>query len=152
MNAIFPEVVLRRAARGGIGRRRNLSIAQGFVSSGSPPACSIPSSFSFMQSSPRFRWPARRLQGSHCTQANGPSPIHSNMPAWFCRGRIHTGATSPVDSESQPQARTQLYAGDCMIAGLCTLFMGRAHVLGSAIGLKPSTSLNLHSLLTRRKY
>jgi|SRR6516162_656503 hypothetical protein len=47
MNAIFPEVVLRRAARGGIGRRRNLSIAQGFVSSGSPPACSIPSSFSF---------------------------------------------------------------------------------------------------------
>jgi hypothetical protein len=45
-----------------------------------------------------------------------------------------------------------LYAGDRIIAGLCTLFMRRARVLRSAIGLKPFTLLNLHSLLTRRKY
>jgi putative transposase len=45
-----------------------------------------------------------------------------------------------------------LRAGDRIIAGLCTLFIGRARILRSAIVLKPSTLLNLHRVLTKRKY
>jgi len=41
---------------------------------------------------------------------------------------------------------------DRIIAGLCTLFIPPARVLRSAIVLKPSTLLHLHSLLTKRKY
>ena len=40
-----------------------------------------------------------------------------------------------------------LRAVDRIIAGLCTLFMRPARVLRSAIILKPSTLLHLHSLL-----
>ena len=39
-----------------------------------------------------------------------------------------------------------LRAADRILAGLCTLFMRRARVLRSAIVLKPSTLLHLHSL------
>jgi hypothetical protein len=45
-----------------------------------------------------------------------------------------------------------LRAADRVIAGLCTLFMRPARVLRSAILLKPSTLLHLHSLLRKRKY
>lgn len=45
-----------------------------------------------------------------------------------------------------------LRARDRIIARLCTLFIRRARILRSAIVLKPSTLLNLHSLLTKRKY
>jgi putative transposase len=45
-----------------------------------------------------------------------------------------------------------LRAADRIIAGLCTLFMRRARVLRSAIVLKPSTLLHLHSVLRERKY
>ena len=45
-----------------------------------------------------------------------------------------------------------LHAWDRLIAGLCTLFIRRARILRSAIVLKPSTLLNLHRLLTKRKY
>lgn len=45
-----------------------------------------------------------------------------------------------------------LRAADRIIAGLCTLFMHRARVLRSAIVLKPSTLLHLHSVLRKRKY
>src|SRR5213596_3930016 len=45
-----------------------------------------------------------------------------------------------------------LRAADRIIAGLCTLFMRPARVLRSAIVLKPSTLLHLHSVLRRRKY
>ena len=45
-----------------------------------------------------------------------------------------------------------LRAADRIIAGLCTLFMRPARVLRSAIVLKPSTLLHLHSLLRKRKY
>src|SRR5512132_2997767 len=45
-----------------------------------------------------------------------------------------------------------LRAADRIIAGLCTLFMRRARVLRSAIVLKPSTLLHLHSVLRKRKY
>jgi hypothetical protein len=45
-----------------------------------------------------------------------------------------------------------LRAGDRIIAGLCTLFIRPARILRSAIVLKPSTLLNLHRVLTRRKY
>ena len=45
----------------------------------------------------------------------------------------------------------RLRAADRM-AGLCTLFMRPARVLRSAIVLKPSTLLHLHSLLRKRKY
>jgi len=45
-----------------------------------------------------------------------------------------------------------LRAWDRIIAGLCTLFIRRARSLRSAIVLKPSTLLNLHRLLTKRKY
>ena len=45
-----------------------------------------------------------------------------------------------------------LCAADRIIAGLCTLFMRRARVLRSAIALKPSTLLHLHSVLRKRKY
>ena len=43
-----------------------------------------------------------------------------------------------------------LGAADRIIAGLCTLFMRSARVLGSAIVLKPSTLLHLHNLLSKR--
>jgi len=45
-----------------------------------------------------------------------------------------------------------LHAADRIIAGLCTLFMRRARVLRSAVVLKPSTLLHLHSVLRKRKY
>ena len=45
-----------------------------------------------------------------------------------------------------------LRAADRIIAGLCTLFIRPARVLRSAIVLKPSTLLHLHSVLRKRKY
>jgi len=45
-----------------------------------------------------------------------------------------------------------LRASDRIIAGLCTLMMRRARVLGSAIVLKPSTLLHFHKMLTKEKY
>src|SRR5215469_16604625 len=45
-----------------------------------------------------------------------------------------------------------LRATDRIIAGLCTLFMRPARVLRSAIVLKSSTLLHLHSVLRQRKY
>ena len=45
-----------------------------------------------------------------------------------------------------------LRAADRIIAGLCTLFMRPTRVLRSAIVLKSSTLLHLHSLLRKRKY
>src|SRR5262245_17008932 len=45
-----------------------------------------------------------------------------------------------------------LRTADRIIAGLCTIFMRPARVLRSAIALKPSTLLHLHSLLSKRKY
>src|ERR1700738_4578848 len=41
---------------------------------------------------------------------------------------------------------------DRLIAGLCTLFIRRARMLRSAVVLNPSTLLNLHAVLTKRKY
>src|SRR5215471_11929678 len=46
----------------------------------------------------------------------------------------------------------KLCAADRIIAGLCTLFMRPARVLRSAIVLKPSTVLHLHSVLRKRRY
>jgi putative transposase len=45
-----------------------------------------------------------------------------------------------------------LRSSDRLIAGLCTLFIRRARMLRSAVVLKPSTLLNLHAVLTKRKY
>ena len=45
-----------------------------------------------------------------------------------------------------------LSAAERIIAGLCVLFMNPARVLRSAIVLKPSTLLHLHSMLAQRKY
>ena len=45
-----------------------------------------------------------------------------------------------------------LRTADRIIAGLCTLFICPARVLRSAVVLKPSTLLHLHSLLSKRKY
>ena len=45
-----------------------------------------------------------------------------------------------------------LRATDRIIAGLCTLFMRPARAVRSAIVLKPSTLLHLHSVLRKRKY
>jgi putative transposase len=45
-----------------------------------------------------------------------------------------------------------LGAADRIIAGLCTLFMRPTRFLRSAIVLKPSTLLHLHSVLRKRKY
>ena len=45
-----------------------------------------------------------------------------------------------------------LRATDRIIAGLCALFMRPARVVRSAIVLKPSTLLHLHSVLRQRKY
>ena len=45
-----------------------------------------------------------------------------------------------------------LRTADRIIAGLCTLFLRPARILRSAIVLKPSTLLHLHTLLRKRKY
>src|SRR6266487_4151259 len=45
-----------------------------------------------------------------------------------------------------------LRAADRITAALCTLFMRPARVLRSAIVLKPSTLLHLHTMLMKRKY
>src|SRR5450432_1488633 len=45
-----------------------------------------------------------------------------------------------------------LRATDRIAAGLFTLFISPARILRSAIVLKPSTLLHLHSLLRKRKY
>jgi len=45
-----------------------------------------------------------------------------------------------------------LRAADRVIASLCTLFLRPARILRSAIVLKPSTPLQLHSVLRKRKY
>src|SRR2546428_11951041 len=45
-----------------------------------------------------------------------------------------------------------LRASDRIIAGLCTLLMRPARVLGSGVVLKPSTLLHFHNVLTKHKY
>ena len=45
-----------------------------------------------------------------------------------------------------------LRAGDRIITGLCTLFMRRSRILRSAVVVKPSTLLDFHNLLRKRKY
>jgi hypothetical protein len=45
-----------------------------------------------------------------------------------------------------------LSAAERIIAGLCALFMNPARVVRSAVVLKPSTLLHLHSMLAKRKY
>jgi hypothetical protein len=45
-----------------------------------------------------------------------------------------------------------LWSRDRLIAGFCTLFIRRARLLRSAIVWKPSTLLNLHTVLKKRKY
>src|SRR5690348_12763010 len=45
-----------------------------------------------------------------------------------------------------------LLASDRIIAGLCTLLMRPARVLRSGVVLKPSTLLNFHKMLIKRKY
>jgi putative transposase len=47
---------------------------------------------------------------------------------------------------------TNLRPADRIVAGLCTLCMRRTCLLRSAIVLKPSTLLQLHHVLTKRKY
>ena len=46
----------------------------------------------------------------------------------------------------------KLRASDRVVAGLCALFMRPGRLIRSAIVLKPSTLLNLHRALIRRKY
>ncbi len=46
----------------------------------------------------------------------------------------------------------KLRASDRFVAGLCALFMRPTRLIRSAIVLKPSTLLNLHRALRRRKY
>jgi hypothetical protein len=43
-----------------------------------------------------------------------------------------------------------LRSSDRIIAGLCTLLMRPAHVLRSAVLLKPSTLLHFHKMLTKQ--
>ena len=50
------------------------------------------------------------------------------------------------------QQAPSLRASDRFLAGLCSLFMQPARVIGSAIALKPSTLLNFHQALRRRGY
>lgn len=45
-----------------------------------------------------------------------------------------------------------LCSQDRLIAGFCMVFIRRARLLRSAIVLKPSTLLNLHNVLKKRKY
>ena len=45
-----------------------------------------------------------------------------------------------------------LRTADRVIASLCSLFMRGARIVPSAITLKPSTSLDLHAVLRKRKY
>jgi transposase InsO family protein len=45
-----------------------------------------------------------------------------------------------------------LRATDRIIAGLCTFFVRPTRIFRSAIGLRPSTLLHLHDVLTKRKY
>ena len=46
----------------------------------------------------------------------------------------------------------KLRASDRFVAGLCSLFMKPTRLIRTAIVLKPSTLLNLHHALTKRKY
>jgi hypothetical protein len=50
------------------------------------------------------------------------------------------------------QRAPSLQASDRFVAGLCALFMQPARVIRSAIVLKPSTLLNFHQALRKRKY
>jgi hypothetical protein len=50
------------------------------------------------------------------------------------------------------QRAPSLRASDRFVAGLCALFMQPTRVIRSAIVLKPSTLLNFHQVLEKRKY
>jgi hypothetical protein len=50
------------------------------------------------------------------------------------------------------QRALNLRASDRVVAGLCALFRQPARLIRPAIGLKPSTLLNLHQALINRKY
>ena len=50
------------------------------------------------------------------------------------------------------QRAPNLRASDRFVAGLCALFMQPTRVIRSAIVLKPSTLLNFHQALRKRKY
>jgi len=50
------------------------------------------------------------------------------------------------------QRAPNLRASDRFVAGLCALLMRPARLIRSAIVLKPSTLMNLHHALEKRKY
>ena len=50
------------------------------------------------------------------------------------------------------QRAPNLRASDRFVAGLCALFMQPIRLIRSAIVLKPSTLLNLHQAMRKRKY
>jgi len=50
------------------------------------------------------------------------------------------------------QRAPNLLASDRIVVGLCTLFMRPTRLIRCAIGLKPSTLLNIHKALRNRKY
>ena len=50
------------------------------------------------------------------------------------------------------QRAPNLRASDRVLAGVCALFMRPARVLRSAVVLRPSTILDFHRMLRRRKY
>ena len=50
------------------------------------------------------------------------------------------------------QRAPHLRASDRILAGVCSLFLRHARVIRSAIMLKPSTILDFHRILRKRKY
>ena len=77
------------------------------------------------------------------------------MRAWraaTCCCGIGSAPASSAHSESGRERAPNLLTWDRLMAGLCALFIKPARLFRSAIVLKPSTLLNFHRQLKKRRY
>src|SRR4051794_1012746 len=86
----------------------------------------------------------------HVIVTPGPTGT-AGWPPLRCR-RIRAGPVAIVGPQSRAQACAQPVRGRSDHRWVVYSFMHRARVLRSAIVLKPSTLLHLHSVLRKRKY
>ena len=69
-----------------------------------------------------------------------------------CRRRVAFGQAATAHSQSLATPGAEPPRIGSIVAGVCALFMRPARVLRSAVVLRPSTILDFHRMLRRRKY
>jgi hypothetical protein len=79
-------------------------------------------------------------------------PARPSRRTTLCGCRVRSHETSTPDRESVAPPCANLRVSDRLIAGFCSLWIKPTRLLRTAIVLKPSTVLQFHRALVRRKY